>query len=80
MTLGQDCLFGIPSAAVQALVDGRHGDPFSILGPYQCGWLCHVAVPRARSVGASGIVRPQRLPRATCSSPRREACDAPGMR
>jgi hypothetical protein len=25
--------------------------------------LCHVALPWARSVGASGIVRPQRLPR-----------------
>ena len=35
--------------------------------------LCHVAVPRARSVGASGIVRPPRQPFATWSSPRRLA-------
>jgi glutathione S-transferase len=36
------------------------------------GGLCHVAVRRARSLGASRVVRP--LPRcATCPSPRREA-------
>ena len=40
--------------------------------------LCHVAVPRARSVGASGIVRPLRLLCATCPSPRREGCGAFG--
>jgi putative transposase len=34
--------------------------------------LCHVAVPRARSVGASGIVRPLRPPSATWSSPERK--------
>jgi Protein of unknown function (DUF1403) len=42
--------------------------------------LCHVAVPRARSVGASGIVRPLRPPSATWSSPRREARGAFGLR
>src|SRR5271169_4420315 len=31
--------------------------------------LCHVAVWRTRSVGASGFVRPLRLRSATCSSP-----------
>jgi hypothetical protein len=53
MTLGQDCLFGIPSAAVQALVDGRHGDPFSILGPHQCGSMSVVRVlaPGAQKTG-----------------------------
>ena len=30
VTIGQDCLVGIDAAAVQALADGRHGDPFSI--------------------------------------------------
>ena len=43
-------------------------------------WLCHVAVPRARSVGASGIVRPPRQPSATWSSPQREARGAFGLR
>jgi transposase len=38
--------------------------------------LCHIAVPRARSVGGSGIVRPLRLWSATCPSPRRAACGA----
>ena len=42
--------------------------------------LCHVAVPRARSVGASGIVRPLRPPSATRSSPHREARGAFGLR
>ncbi len=42
--------------------------------------LCHVAVPRARSVGASGIVRPPRPPSATWSSPQREARGAFGLR
>ena len=42
--------------------------------------LCHVAVSRARSVGASGIVRPLRPPSATWSSPQREARGAFGLR
>jgi 1,4-alpha-glucan branching enzyme len=52
MTLGQDCLFGIPSAAVQALVDGRHGDPFSILGPHRCSSM---SVVRVLAPGAQKI-------------------------
>ena len=46
----------------------------------EIGGLCHVAVPRARSVGTSGIVRPPRQSSATWSSPQREACDAFGLR
>src|SRR5208337_3754379 len=42
--------------------------------------LCHVAVPRARSVGTSGIVRPLRLQSATWSSRQREARGAFGRR
>src|SRR5271165_7280757 len=42
--------------------------------------LCHVAVPRARSVGTSGIVRPLRLQSATWSSRHREARGAFGRR
>ncbi len=45
-----------------------------------CAGLCHVGVPRARSVGASGIVRPPRPPSATWSSPQREARGAFGLR
>ena len=41
---------------------------------------CHVANPRARSVGASGIVRPLRLRSATWSSRQREAHGAFGLR
>src|SRR5208283_4423056 len=42
--------------------------------------LCHVAVPRARSVGASGIVRQLRLQSATWSSRHREVRGAFGRR
>ena len=42
--------------------------------------LRHIAVRRARSVGASGIVRPLRLRSATCSSPQREARGAFGLK
>ncbi len=52
MTIGQDCLAGISAEAVQALVDGRHGDPFSILGPHQCGPM---SVVRALAPGAQKI-------------------------
>ena len=55
MTLGQDCLFRIPSAAVQALVDGRHGDPFSILGPHQCGSMSVVRVLAVADFGGTGV-------------------------
>jgi len=44
------------------------------------GGLCHVAVWRTRSVGASGFVRPLRLRSATCSSPQREARGAFGLK
>ena len=40
---------------------------------------CHVVVRRARSVAASGFVRPLRLRSATCPSPRRGACGAFGL-
>jgi Carbohydrate-binding module 48 (Isoamylase N-terminal domain) len=40
------------STAVQALVDGRHGDPFSILGPHQCGSM---SVVRVLAPGAQKI-------------------------
>ena len=47
---------------------------------YPAEGLCHVAVPRARSVGASGIVRPLRLQSATWSSRHREARGAFGRK
>ena len=48
--------------------------------PYLLRGLCHVAVPRARSVGTSGIVRQLRLQSATWSSRHREARGAFGRR
>ena len=44
------------------------------------GRCCHVAVQRARSISASGIVRRPRPPFATCPSPQREARGAFGPR
>ncbi len=41
---------------------------------------CHIAVPRARSVGTSGIIMPLRLRSATCSSRQREVRGAYGLR
>ena len=55
MTIGQDCLVGIGAEAVQALVDGRHGDPFSILGPHS---RSSMSIVRALAPGA--IARPSR--------------------
>jgi 1,4-alpha-glucan branching enzyme len=52
MTIGQDCLVGISAEAVQALVDGRHGDPFAILGPHSVGSM---SVVRALAPGAQQI-------------------------
>jgi 1,4-alpha-glucan branching enzyme len=52
MTIGQDCLIGISAEAVQALVDGRHGDPFAILGPHSVGSM---SVVRALAPGAQRI-------------------------
>ena len=51
-----------------------------LIGSYGWQWLCHVAVPRARSVGALGIVRQLRLQSATLSSRRCEARGAFGRR
>ena len=48
--------------------------------PEAYGGLCHVVVPRARSVGTSGIVRPPRQPSGTWSAPQREARGAFGLR
>jgi 1,4-alpha-glucan branching enzyme len=52
VTIGQDCLLGIDAAAVQALVDGRHGDPFSILGPHNRDAM---SIVRALAPGAQAI-------------------------
>ena len=52
MTIGQDCLVGIDAEAVQALVDGRHGDPFSILGPHSRG---STSIVRALAPGAQAV-------------------------
>ena len=43
----------------------RDRKPISLIEPDHQQRLCHVAVPRARSVGASGIVRPPGPPSAT---------------
>ncbi|TCR97883.1 1,4-alpha-glucan branching protein GlgB [Rhizobium sp. BK418] len=48
-----DIFFGVASDAIQALAEGRHGDPFSILGPHQCGdgrYAVRVFLP-----GAAGV-------------------------
>ena len=52
MTIGKDCLVGIGADAVQALVDGRHGDPFSILGPHSHNSM---SIVRALAPGAQAI-------------------------
>jgi len=53
MTPGRDDLLaGIEPGSVQALVEGRHGDPFSILGqhPADGGSIVRVFMPGARAV------------------------------
>ncbi len=53
MTPGRDDLLaGIESGSVQALMEGRHGDPFSILGQHPSGGgsIVRVFMPGARSV------------------------------
>jgi 1,4-alpha-glucan branching enzyme len=53
MTAGHDWLLaGLDPAAVQALVDGRHGDPFAILGehPQGEGQVVRVFMPGATAV------------------------------
>ena len=37
MRIDTEAAAGLDSGAVQALVEGRHGDPFSILGPHEMG-------------------------------------------
>ncbi|MEE1656217.1 1,4-alpha-glucan branching protein GlgB [Microvirga sp. CF3062] len=53
MTPGRDDLLaGIESGSVQALVEGRHGDPFSVLGQHPAGGgsIVRVFMPGAKSV------------------------------
>jgi 1,4-alpha-glucan branching enzyme len=53
MTPGRDDLLaGIEPGSVQALIEGRHGDPFSILGRHLAGGgsIVRVFMPGARSV------------------------------
>ena len=52
MTIGQDLLAGISADAVQALIDGRHGDPFSILGQHN---RKSMSIVRALAPGAQAI-------------------------
>ena len=37
-------------AAIEALAQGRHGDPFALLGPHREGegWVIRALLPRAR--------------------------------
>ena len=44
------------------------------------GGLCHMPCGERKVSAAQEIVRPLRLPSATCPSPRREACVAFGLR
>ncbi|WP_201861553.1 1,4-alpha-glucan branching protein GlgB [Microvirga soli] len=53
MTRGRDeLLAGVEPSSVQALVEGRHGDPFSILGQHPAGGgsIVRVFMPGAKSV------------------------------
>lgn len=47
-----DLIIGTVTEALNALVDGRHGDPFSILGRHQYGEL---TVVRALLPGALSV-------------------------
>ena len=42
MRIDTEAAAGLDSGAVQALVEGRHGDPFSILGPHEMGGRMYV--------------------------------------
>ena len=52
----------LPSGAVEALVQGRHGDPFALLGPHEGadGWVVRAFLPQALSLSlvqpGSGVV------------------------
>lgn len=48
----------LPSGAVEALVQGRHGDPFALLGPHQGsdGWVVRAFLPQALSLS---LVQPE---------------------
>jgi 1,4-alpha-glucan branching enzyme len=52
VTAAQDALSGVSADAVQALVEGRHGDPFAILGLHKTPGGC---VVRALLPGARGV-------------------------
>ncbi len=52
MIAGRDTLAGVGADAVQALVEGRHGDPFAILGSHGSG---EGRVVRAFLPGARGV-------------------------
>ncbi|WP_230532778.1 1,4-alpha-glucan branching protein GlgB [Microvirga roseola] len=56
-------LAGMDETAVQALVEGRHGDPFSILGPHPAGGgsIVRVFMPGATSVELLGRETGQHL-------------------
>lgn len=47
-----ELLAGIGQDALWALIDGRHGDPFSILGPHQTGGM---TIVRAYLPGAEAV-------------------------
>jgi 1,4-alpha-glucan branching enzyme len=49
---GRDATVGIDAEAVHALVEGRHGDPFTILGDHRVG---EARVVRAFLPGAQGV-------------------------
>ena len=52
MTPGHDVLLaGVDDASLQALIEGRHGDPFAILGPHLAGGG---SIVRAFMPGATG--------------------------
>jgi len=43
---------GVSEAAIRAIAEGRHRDPFSFLGPHPCGsgWVVRAWLPQARHV------------------------------
>ena len=53
----RDVLSGTDAGAIQALVDGRHGDPFSILGDHRAGTDRVVRVFLPGAVGVDVVAR-----------------------